>query len=63
MKAKQEYDVLVESGELLELYPELSGSWRKDKKSFTEIWEKNLEAINDEDDTLFNEFDEYDEFY
>lgn len=49
MKAKEEYNVLLENGELLELYPELSGSWAKDKKKFTTIWEQNIEAIKNID--------------
>ncbi len=49
MKAKNEYQVLLENGELLEMYPGLSGSWDKDKKRFTIIWEQNIEAIKDID--------------
>ena len=49
MKAKNEYDELLKNGELLELYPDLSGSWQKDKKSFTAAWEQNIEAIKDID--------------
>lgn len=55
MKAKNEYDVLLDNGELLELYPELSGSWTKDKKKFTKIWEQNIEAIKNID----IDFDEF----
>lgn len=56
MKAKKEYHVLLESGELLEMYPELSGSWSKDKTKFTILWEQNTEAIKNID-VDFNEFD------
>lgn len=59
MKARLEYNLLKENGELLEMYPELSGSWSKDKESFTEIWEQNMEAING----IESEFDDYDEYY
>lgn len=45
MKARREYNVLLENGELLELYPELSGSWSKDGKLFTSLWEQNRDAI------------------
>lgn len=54
MKAKNEYDELLKNGELLELYPDLSGSWQKDKNSFTAAWEQNVEAIKDTD-TNFDE--------
>jgi|TARA_R110000868_G_scaffold74337_5_gene214943 hypothetical protein len=54
MKAKNEYDELLANGELLELYPDLSGSWQKDKKTFTSTWEQNVEAIKDID----KDFDE-----
>jgi len=49
MKAKNEYDELLANGELLELYPDLSGSWQKDKKIFISTWEQNVEAIKNID--------------
>jgi len=55
MTAKKEYDFLLENGELLELYPTLSGSWSKDRKKFLPLWEKNVEAIKNID----VDFDEY----
>ncbi len=55
MIVKKEYNVLLEGGELLEMYPELSGSWEKDEKVFTSIWEKNQEAIRD----IEGDFDEF----
>ncbi len=57
MKVKTEYQVLLESGELLEMYPELSGSWEEDKTKFTTLWEQNSEAIRDID----VDFDEYEQ--
>jgi len=54
VKVKREYNVLLESGELLEMYPDLSGSWTKDKKEFTKFWEENVRAIKD----IEIEFDE-----
>lgn len=56
MKVKKEYDVLLENGELLEMYPELSGSWEDDKNTFTSIWEQNVEAIKSMD-INFDEFE------
>lgn len=55
MQVKREYETLLENGELLELYPWLSGSWRKDKNKFTALWDKNIEAIKNIDVN----FDEY----
>lgn len=49
MKVRNEYQALLDSGELLEMYPGLSGSWGKDKKRFTVIWEQNVEAIKNID--------------
>lgn len=49
MKLKQGYDALLRDGELLEMYPELSGSWEKDKEAFSVIWEQNIEAIKNID--------------
>jgi hypothetical protein len=54
MKIKIAYKILLENGELLEMYPELSGSWVKDKTKFTALWKQNLEAIKDID----KDFDE-----
>lgn len=56
MTAKKEYNNLLENGELLEMYPELSGSWIKDKDKFTLIWEQNIEAIKNID-LNFNEYE------
>jgi hypothetical protein len=44
---KREYNSLLEGGELLELYPGLTGIWEKDKKIFTELYILNLEVIED----------------
>ena len=45
MKVRNEYNVLLESGELLEMFPALSGLWAKDRARFTSAWERNIEAI------------------
>jgi len=55
MKAKEEYNILLDKGELLEMYPELSGHWIKDRRKFTKIWKQNIEAIRNID-IDFNEF-------
>ena len=54
MKAKKEYEVFLKNGELLDIFPELSGSWKVDKK-ITLLWEQNQKAISD----LDINFDEY----
>lgn len=46
MKAKAEYDALLNSGDLIDLYPGLTANWQKDKKIFTRMWEQNMEVIN-----------------
>ena len=56
MKVKKEYDNLLENGELLDIFPELTGSWRKDKNKFTVLWDKNIEAIKNID-INFNEYE------
>lgn len=56
MGAKAEYEYLLKKGELLELHPDLSGSWQEDKKKFTIVWEKAMDAIND----IETDIDEYD---
>lgn len=58
MKVKREYQALLDSGELQEMFPELSGVWKKDEKIFTALWENNQSAIKDID-VNFDEFGEY----
>ena len=47
MSAKGEYLKLNEIGELLELYPELTGDWSIDREVFTEMWEANKDVFNE----------------
>ena len=49
MKVRREYKALLDSGDLLSIFPQLSGKWAKDKEAFTESWAKNKEAINEID--------------
>jgi hypothetical protein len=49
MSAKKEYDALLQSGDLLELYKGLSGNWDKDRKTFTELYDLNVKAIKEID--------------
>ena len=46
MTANQEYNKLLSSGELFELFPELSGDWEKDRGRFERDWEMNQEIFN-----------------
>lgn len=55
MSAISEYNMLLDLGELLELYPGLTGEWKNDSKKFTSMWEKNQEIFND------YEIDEFEE--
>ena len=41
MEARKEYEVLLRGGDLLEMFPKLSGQWERDKKIFTKIYEEN----------------------
>lgn len=47
MKPREEYDLLLSSGELQEVYSEynLTGNWEKDKKKFLRAQEDNLRAL------------------
>lgn len=58
-QAKREYDSLLKSGELLEMFEDFTGSWRKDKKAFLQYWENNQEVLNDLDVYLDFEEDEF----
>lgn len=56
MKVKREYEALLDSGELQEMFPQLSGNWSEDQTLFTSLWEDNQEAIKDID-VNFDEFE------
>ena len=49
MSAKGEYSMLLEMGELIDLYPHLTGDWKKDKDEFTKMWEANKDMFNELD--------------
>lgn len=49
MSAKKQYNTLLESGDLFELYPGLTGEWEKDKKIFVDYYELNMIAIKNID--------------
>ena len=52
MFPEQQYNVLLESGELFELFPTSNGIWEEDKYFFNLFVEKNEEAIEDFDITI-----------
>lgn len=43
--AKEEYDVLLENGDLFNLFPSFQGIWKKDKGEFTRFHEMNEEIL------------------
>ena len=45
MSAKGEYHTLLALGDLLDIYPELTGDWELDKTTFTSLWEDNKEMF------------------
>ena len=36
MKVRDKYEELLQSGDLLELFPNLTGNWEEDREEFTE---------------------------
>lgn len=52
MFPEQQYNVLFESGELFELFPNAIGIWEEDEYFFTVYFEQNKEAIEDFDFTV-----------
>lgn len=56
--AKKQYNMLLKSGLLLELYPEMSGEWIEDKQEFERIYEmEDFYTNNTElDDDGYEEF-------
>lgn len=51
---KKLYDFLLENGELLELFPEMSGQWKTDKEEFTR---QQKETENLSKNIQVNDFD------
>lgn len=54
MNAKKQYNILLKSGILLEMYETLTGNWLEDKHEFEKIYEmeqsftNNLDVIDEE---------------
>lgn len=55
--AKKEYNILLESGDLLDIFPELSGEWNSDKVIFEKVYSDYIKILNDMD----VEFEDYNE--
>lgn len=57
---KKWYESLLESGDLLTMFPGLTGKWEKDKKDFTYQYNTTELLLNDisedDDDFLEDEF-------
>ena len=54
-EALKQYNSLLDSGELLEFFPDLKGNWEQDKKIFTAQYKETQDLLNedltiDEDD-------------
>ena len=46
--AKEQYNMLLQDENFLEIYPGFTGDWQKDKKMFTELYIQNIEVIGEE---------------
>lgn len=63
-EALKEYNSLLTSGELSQLFPELKGNWEQDKKIFIAQYEDNQKllsgdlTIEDDDDENLYGFDD-----
>lgn len=62
-EAQLQYNSLLESGELKDMFPNFKGEWDKDKKAFTRYFEENQEILNtnviDLDDEEFDPYTDY----
>lgn len=47
-KAKEEYQSLLNSGDLTELFPMLCGDWEKDKEFFIYMFNLNNDALHED---------------
>lgn len=57
---QKQYNLLLESGELKEMFPNFKGEWEKDRKAFTRHFEDNQKIL---DDTLIDLDDDEFEYY
>lgn len=57
---QKQYNSLLESGELKEMFPNFKGEWDKDKRAFTRHFEENQKILNDNIIDLDDEEDNFD---
>lgn len=55
-EAKLIYETMLASGELLELFPDLTGDWSKDKKHFMSQYDLNEDFLQSGMDLDFDNF-------
>lgn len=46
------YYEMLASGDLTEMFPYLTGDWKKDKSEFSTFWRQNEMIFEDDDDDL-----------
>lgn len=44
---RKSYNQMLSSGELLEMFPMLEGSWKEDKESFIEMYNMNNDILSE----------------
>lgn len=63
---ESQYYSLLNSGDLLEMFPESKGNWESDKKFFTKYYEDNQKLLTDNyldlDDDQDDEFSDSEDF-
>lgn len=47
-QAKKQYDAMLKSGELLELFPMLTGDWQEDKEVFLDMFYLNDDILSED---------------
>lgn len=57
-EAKSLYYAMLDSGDLLDLYPNLTGDWEKDERQFLRDYELNNRIMNGEDDVFDSPFED-----
>lgn len=61
--AKEWYDKLKSSGDLVDMFPNLSGEWSKDKSAFLIEYDSVMIDTNHLDDDDDDEFEDYEPEY
>jgi len=62
IKAREQYNLLLDTDSLEELYPEMTGEWEKDKKKFIKEYEEMVLLMEMADVPINIKYDDFKDF-